>query len=429
MFQVISNSWPLLLGMFMLMIGNGLQGTLLGLRGEAAGFATWEMSIVMSAYSAGFLFGSRMAPEMIRRVGHVRVFAALGSLISAVLIAYPALENPWAWTLGRILIGFAFSGVYVTAESWLNNSVGNEMRGKALSVYMITQMAGIVLAQYFLLLNDPTGYLLFVISSVLVSLAFAPILLSVSPTPAFETTKPMRLWELVEASPLACVGMVLLGGVFAAQFGMSAIFAARVGLSVGQISIFISTIYVSALLLQYPIGWLSDRFDRRQLIVAVAFLCASGALVGLFAGDRFWMLIIAAAMIGGMSNPLYSLLLAYANDYLAHEDMAAASAGFVFINGLGAVAGPLVIGWTMDATGPSGFWLIIVVLMATMAAYGLYRMTVRPTLTDAGEAVPYAPVLQTASPVAVELAQEIYIETDLDEGGDDTLKQSTQGVN
>ncbi len=412
MIQVLGGSWALFLGLFMLMIGNGLQGTLLGIRGEAADFATWEMSLVMSAYFAGFLFGSRLAPEMIRRVGHVRVFAALGSMISAVLVLYPAVTDPYVWTFGRLVIGFAFSGVYVTAESWLNNSVTNENRGKALSLYMIVQMGGIVTAQYVLLLNDPSGFLLFIIPSILVSLAFAPILLTVSPTPAFDSTKPMHLRALIAASPLASVGMILLGGVYAAQFGMAAVFASRAGLSIGQISVFVSSIYIAALISTYPIGYLSDRMDRRQLIIGLASICALGGVLGFLAGGTFWMLILAAAVIGGTSNPLYSLLIAYANDYLEREDMAAASAGFVFINGCGAVAGPLAIGWTMDTFGNPGYWLIIAVLMAIMAAYGVYRMTVRPTAFSAEDLVPYAPVTQGASPVAVGVAQEVYIEAD-----------------
>ena len=172
MFQVMSGSWALFLGMFMLMIGNGLQGTLLGLRGDAEGFSTLALSIVMSAYFVGFLFSSRLTPKLIRRVGHVRVFAALGSTISAVLILYPMLVEPWAWTVGRVIIGFCFCGVYVTAESWLNDASTNETRGKALSLYLMVQMAGIVVAQYIVTQGDVLGYALFIIPSVLVSLAF-----------------------------------------------------------------------------------------------------------------------------------------------------------------------------------------------------------------------------------------------------------------
>ena len=411
MIQVLGSSWALLLGVFMLMIGNGLQGTLLGLRGELEGFSTFAMSIVMSAYFVGFLFASRAVPELIRRVGHVRVFAALGSTISAILILYPALTEPWAWTMGRLCIGFCFCGVYVTAESWLNDSTDNANRGKALSLYMITQMAGIVLAQYIVVLGDVSGFVLFIIPSVLVSMSFAPILLSIRPTPAFETTKPLSIKRLIEASPLACMGMFLLGGIFAAQFGMSAVFGIRAGLSVPQISFMVSAIYTAALLAQFPIGWLSDRMDRRRLILALAVMGGLGALIPTFI-STFPAFVLGAALIGAASNPLYALLLAYANDYLDRDDMAAASGGFLFINGVGAISGPLIVGFAMDTVGPQGYWGYMAILMISLAVYAVYRMTQRSTGTPVEDTVAYAPILASATPVALEVAQEVYIEAE-----------------
>ncbi len=414
MFQVLSGAWALLLGMMLLQVGNGMQGTLLGIRGALEGFSTLEMSVVMSSYFLGFLFGSRMAPEMIRRVGHVRVFAALGSMISAVLILYPTVTEPWAWSVGRVVIGFCFSGVYVTAESWLNNSATNATRGKALSLYMMVQMVGIVSAQAIMVLADPSGYVLFVIPSVLVSLAFAPILLSVSPTPAFDTTKPLSLRQIMKISPLGCVGMLLTGGVFAAQFGMAAVYGAEAGLSVGEISTFVASFYVAAVVAQYPLGWLSDRMDRRKLIAAVSLVTGLGGVVGMMLGDNFWFLLLAAVLVGGSSNPLYSLLIAYTNDFLDHDDMAAAAGGMVFINGLGAIAGPLMVGWMMGAIGPGGYFLYIAILMFAMVAYAIYRMTQRAAPTVA-QTESYMPVSPSSSPMAVEFAQEVAIESAQDE--------------
>ena len=415
MIKVFIGSWALFLGMFMLMVGNGLQGTLLGVRGGLENFSTFGMSIVMSAYFLGFLGGSRLAPEMIRRVGHVRVFAALGSTISAVLILYPVLVEIWAWTLGRIVIGFCFSGVYVTAESWLNNAATNENRGKSLSLYMLAQMSGIVVAQGILSIGDVEGFILFIIPSVLVSLAFAPILLSVQPTPAFEATKPMRLKTLIETSPLASVGMFLLGGVFAAQFGMTAVYGTQAGLSVGQISLLVSVIYIAALAAQYPIGWISDRMDRRVLIVGLAALGGIGGLIAAISGGNFYVILVGAAMIGGTSNPLYALLIAYANDFLEHDEMPAASAGFIFINGVGAIAGPVLLGWLMGVFGASAFWVAVAALMLAMAGYGIVRMLQRPSDTAVEDQTSYAPVMANASPVAMDMAQEVYIETELEE--------------
>lgn len=415
MFKVFISSWALFVGMFMLMVGNGLQGTLLGVRGGLENFSTFQMSIVMSAYFVGFLGGSRLAPEMIRRVGHVRVFAALGSTISAVLILYPVLPEVWAWTLGRILIGFCFSGVYVTAESWLNNGATNETRGQSLSLYMLAQMSGIVLAQGILSVGDVSGYTLFIIPSVLVSLAFAPILLSVVPTPAFDTTRPMKIKNLIQTSPLASVGMFLLGGVFAAQFGMTAVYGTQAGLSVAQISLLVSVIYVAALAAQYPIGWISDRMDRRLLIIGLAALGGAGALLAAMSNGSFLVILIGAAIVGGTSNPLYALYIAYANDFLEHEDMAAASAGFIFINGVGAIMGPIILGYVMGLFGEAAFWVVVAILMLVMAAYGFVRVLQRPSDTAIEDQVSYSPVMANASPVAMELAQEIYIDTELDD--------------
>lgn len=285
MFHVFAASWALLLGMMLLMVGNGVQGTLLGIRGAIEGFTTFQMSIVMSAYFAGFLLGSRAAPELIRRVGHVRVFAALGSLISAILVLYAAIPDWVAWTVLRVLIGFAFSGVYVTAESWLNNTASNENRGQALSLYMIVQMLGIISAQALINFADPAGFMLFIIPSVLVSLAFAPILLSISPAPTFGSTKSMSIRQLYDVSPLGVVGIFLMGGVFSAMFGMTAVWGTQAGLSVLQISIFTAAIYVGGLLFQFPLGWLSDRMDRRKLVVYVALI---GAVAGGWLRCSIW---------------------------------------------------------------------------------------------------------------------------------------------
>ncbi len=411
MIGVLGSSWALLLGLMLLMVGNGMQGTLLGIRGDLEGFSTFSLSIVMSAYFLGFLFGSRAAPGMIRRVGHVRVFAALGSMVSAALILFPVVTDPISWTVLRVVIGFCFSAVYVTSESWLNNSSTNETRGQVLSLYVLVQMVGIVLAQVILAFGDPSGFVLFILPSVLVSLAFAPILLSVSPTPAFETTAPMSFRKIYEVSPLGCVGIFLLGGVFSAMFGMSAVYGTQAGLSIGQISTFVGIMYVGGMLMQYPIGWASDRIDRRRLIVLVAGLGVAGTLIGFVGFGGFTGLLIASFVIGGTANPLYALLLAYTNDYLDNDDMASASGRLVFINGTGAIAGPLITGWVMSVFGPGGFFLFIGVLMTVLIGYALYRMTQRaaPSIEEYGL---YTPITQSSTAVAMEATQEVWIEAD-----------------
>ena len=411
----MQGSWALLLGMLFLQLGNGLQGTLLGVRGELEDFSTFEMSVVMSAYFVGFLGASKLVPDLIRRVGHVRVFAALASFISAILILYPLLVNPWVWTGGRVIIGFCFCGVYITAESWLNNAATNENRGQLLSSYMVVQMAGIVAAQLLLLIGDPSGFELFVLISVLVSISFAPILLSITPTPAFETTKPMSIKELFSTSPLGCVGMFFLGGIFSAQFGMAPVFGTSAELSLPQISIFVAAFYIGAMVFQFPVGWLSDRMDRRILIVATSALGFIAAVFAICGENIFMILLGSAFFIGGMSNPLYSLLIAYTNDFLEPDDMASASGGLLFLNGLGAISGPLFTGYLMTEIGPTGFFVILAALLGLLTVYGFYRMTQRG-ISDV-DTSSYATVLPTTSVVAVEIAQELAIEAaeELDE--------------
>ena len=401
MLNVLRTTWPLLLGVLLLMVGNGMQGTLLGIRAQIEGIGTYQMSLVMSAYFAGFLFGSRMVPGMIRRVGHVRVFAALGSLISAVLIGYAAFPHWMAWVAMRVLIGFSFSGVYITAESWLNAGSTNENRGQALSAYMIVQMIGIIAGQALMTAGDPGGYFLFVIPSILVSLAFTPILLSVTPAPAFGEIKRMSFARLFRASPLGIVGMFLMGGIFSALFGMASVWGTQAGLSVGQVSAFIASIYVGGLVLQYPIGWASDRMDRRVLILALAVIGAAVMVLAATTPLPFALLLVSAALVGGVANPLYALLIAYTNDFLDNSNMASASAGLMFVNGLGAISGPVVTGWLMEQFGTDGFFVYLAGLFVLLAGYAGWRMTRRAAIAveDTGA---FAVISPTASVVAVE---------------------------
>jgi len=401
--KVFSGVWPLLLGILLIMLGNGMHFTLIGLRGGIEGFSAAELAVVTSAYFLGFLSGARFTPAMIRSVGHVRVFAALGSFMSAGLIALPVLTEPWAWTILRVLIGFCMSGVYVVAESWLNNAATNETRGKVLSAYMIAQTLGIIGAQGLLTLGDAATSVLFICASILVSISFAPILLSATPVPAAEVARAMPLRNLFTSSPLGTVGIFLLGSIYATQSGMGAVFGSQIGMTAAQIALFVAMLFAGALLLQYPIGWLSDRMDRRRLIFGASVIGAAFCGLGWATGGGVEFLLLSAFFAGGVTTPLYALFLAYTNDTLAAEDMPAASGGLVFTFGLGAILGPLATGWAMQAFGPFAFWLVLSATFAAIALYALYRMTQRASVPTA-ETESYLGVLPTASPVAVEAA-------------------------
>ena len=403
MIRTFYQVWALLLGVVFIMLGNGMHFTLIGLRGGIEGFSAAELAVVTSGYFMGFLSGARISPLMIRRVGHVRVFAALGSFMSAALIAFPLVTEPWVWTLLRILIGFCMSGIYVTAESWLNDAATNETRGTVLAAYMIAQTLGIIGAQGLLTLGDAATAVLFIGASMLVSISFGPILLSATEAPTAEVARPMSLRRLFAGSPLGTVGIFLLGSIYATQSGMGAVFGSQIGLSAAQIALFVAMLFAGALVMQYPIGWLSDRMDRRKLILGAAAIGFAFCVLGWFAGEGLWTLMTAAFFAGGVTTPLYALFLAYTNDYLSTEDMPAASGGLVFTFGLGAIAGPLVTGWAMQGLGPFAFWLVLGATFGAIAGYALYRMTQRAvTPVDATEH--YLGVTPTASPVAVEAA-------------------------
>lgn len=409
MTNMLASVWALLVGIVLIMLGNGMHFTLMGLRGGIEGFSSTELSIITSGYFLGFLSGARFTPVLIQRVGHVRVFAALGSFISAALIAFTLWAEPWTWTILRIIIGFCMSGVYVVAESWLNSATTNENRGKMLSAYMLAQTLGIIGAQGLLTLGDAGNAALFIGASILVSISFAPILLSIQPAPIVEVTKPGGLKDLFAASPLGTVGIFLLGSIYASQSGMGAVFGSEIGLSPNQIALFVAMLFGGAMLMQVPIGWLSDRIDRRKIIFGTAFLGAVACGLGWIAQsppvwlniDPLFPIMGAAFLAGGVTTPLYALLLAYTNDSVPAEDMPAISGGLVFTFGLGAILGPLAVGLAMNAIGPFAFWLVLGATFVAITSYALYRMS-QSEATPASETDAYVNLVPTASIVAVE---------------------------
>lgn len=400
MIPVLRATWPLLLGVTLLLLGNGMQGTVLGLRGAMEGYDAPTMSQVMSVYFAGFLLGARLTPRLIQKVGHVRVFAALGATISAAFVLYAEAVNPVAWMGLRFVVGLCFCGVYVTAESWLNEAATNETRGKALSFYMIAQMLGIIAAQGAVMLAGPGGHRPFVLMSVLVSLSFLPILLSAGPAPVFRFATPMTLRALFRISPLGCVGTFLLGGIYAGLFSMPAVWGAERGLSTEATVAFVASIYLGGLIAVYPLGWLSDRMERRRLILALALIGAAASFLALPLLDRFGVVLALGAILGAVTNPLYSLLIAYTNDFLSREDMPAASGGLLLMNGLGAILGSLALGEIMGRYGPDAFFVVEATTFAALAAYALWRAARR----SAPPSAPHTPVSAQASAVALESA-------------------------
>lgn len=400
--QTVLTILPLLVGIFFIMLGNGMHFTLVGLRGEIENFSAGALAIVTSAYFGGFLLGARAAPRLIQRVGHVRVFAAVGSFLSAGLIALPLLVDPIAWTVMRVAIGFCMAGIYVTAESWLNAEATNENRGTVLSIYMIVQTLGMISAQGVLTLGDAGTASLFIVASILISISFGPILLSVTQTPAVEMSRSMGLRDLVRAAPLGTVGVFFLGALFATQAGMGPVFAAQIGLQAQQVSLFMAMLFIGPLLLQVPIGWISDRVDRRRVIFVTSAFGAAFSLCW-SVGENRGLLYLIAFLTGGVTMPLYALLLAYANDAMSREEMPAASGALALTFGFGAILGPLAAGFVMQEFGTYLFWVTLAGPFLAISIFALYRMT-QSTVRSPAEADSYLSVVPTGSQVAAEAA-------------------------
>ena len=286
MIDAVKSAWALFLGLGFIMLGNGLQGSLVAIRAQFEVFDNAIIGTVMAGYFVGFFAGSVLVPRLVGSVGHVRVFGALASLASFGVLIYPLIIDPWVWFALRVLTGVCYAGLYIVCESWLNERATNETRGQLLAIYMVISLVGMAGGQYLLNLYSPADFQLFTVVSILISLSVIPVLISATRVPDFETPETMGPIRLYKASPLGVVTMVLVGmgaGVF---MGMGPSYAYQQGLDVGEVSMFMSAVFIGGFLFTWPIGRLSDRFDRRTIIFLTATAAVSVAAFGFHARRR-----------------------------------------------------------------------------------------------------------------------------------------------
>lgn len=384
--------WALLLGMGLLMLGNGMQGILLGLRATTAGFSSTVTGIVMAGYFAGFLGSTVLAPIIIRRVGHVRTFAAMASLASTAILVHAMLVTPVVWVAMRAVTGFAYCGLFIVTESWLNDRASNDVRGRLLSIYLMINYFTIGGGQLTINLASPSGYTLFLLNAIVLSLALVPILVSTNREPDSSSPEPLGLLRLYRISPLGTVGAFSIGMTQGAIFGMAAVFAHNAELSVAQVSVFMAVLIAGGALLQWPIGRLSDHIDRRRVITGVALSAAMIAALMVPVGHLSnTALVLTGFLLGGTVLPMYSLYVAYTNDHLQPNQMVAASSGLYKAVAIGAVIGPIATGWLMDLIGATGFLWYFVAIHLAVVGYALHRMR-RSKAPAADEQWQYAPV-------------------------------------
>jgi MFS family permease len=371
-------AWPLFAALSLLMVGNGLQSSLVGLRADLEGFSTTVTGIVMTGYYLGFLGGAAIVPRIVGAVGHVRVYSGLASMASIALLVYTLFVEPTLWFGMRMVTGFCLAGLYIVAESWLNGVVSNANRGRVLSVYMVIVSGGLAIGQLLLNLADPAGFELFVVASVLVSMAIVPIALAPSNAPVVippERGLPFR--EIFKIVPLGVTGVAVSGISGGAVFGMGAVWAVNSGLGVGRISVFIGLALIGGMLFQWPLGALSDIISRRKvLLLATTGSTACAVALWMIDPSSIWTMV-AGFGFGGFSFPMYSLGVSHANDALATDRLVVASAVLMFSNGAGAALGPASASFTMSALGVDGFWVFLIAVHGIFALFIAYRLIVR----------------------------------------------------
>jgi len=407
MLSVVSNSWALFFGMALIMLGNGLQGSLLGVRAATEHFDITMTGLIMSGYFIGLIVGSVVVPKIVGRVGHIRCFGALASLASTSILVHVVFIDPWVWWGMRVITGFAYAGIYIVAESWLNDAADNDTRGSLLSTYMLISLGGLAGGQFMLNIASPDGFELFILISVLVSLAVIPILTSVGRAPSFEATESVSILQLYRVSPLGVVGSLICGLSMGAIFGMGAVYATNIGLSVSEVSFFMASLIVGGIAMQYPVGRLSDILGRRYVIIGTCFLGAAASFVAANHVGVGWPFYALVVLVGGFSFPLYSLCIANTNDYLSPSQMVAASGTLVLANGVGASLGAPITGMAMEYFGPQAFYQANGVALCIIFIYALWRVTRREAISteDAGDFVAMTP-----SPMSAVLNPDLELE-------------------
>jgi MFS family permease len=373
----------LLAGMALLVLGNGLQGTLIGVRAGAENMSKETIGLVMSAYFVGYAIGSVFVPHLVQNVGHIRAFAALAAIASAVSLAFILYISPITWLLLRILHGACFAGLVIVVESWLNAATDRAGRGRVLAIYGIVIYGAWAASQPLLGLSPPTGFVLFCIVSICLSVALVPITLTKSGVPGVVKASRPSLKRLYAISPLGLVGSFMIGLTVSAFFGMAPTFAQSIGLNDSGIAAFVSVTLVGGLAMQWPLGWLSDFVDRRLVIIACALATSlAAAALAWNAESNFWMLLALAGGLGAFVLPIYALCVAHMNDQISENEVITATSGLILVYGVGSIFGPFTASLFMGRIGPAGLFVFMAGATLLYAVYAIYRTHRTPSVSE-----------------------------------------------
>ena len=409
--KVLKNSWALFLGMGFIMMAYGFQGSLLGVRAVQEEFSLTATGFMMSGYFIGYFIGAATIPNVISRVGHIRVFAAFASLASLIILVHSILIHPFIWFLLRVLTGISMVCIYTVAESWLNDRSSNKNRGSVLSIYMVILYGSMGIGMFLLNFSTPKNFEPFILVSVITSVALIPILLTKKKPPTFKKINVMSFSELYKSSPFGMVSSFFYGTIQSALFTLLAVYATSMNFTILEVSIVTFLLAVSGAVAQFPVGKISDVYDRRKVIIASTFGAAIFAIITIFVSGQMYLpdglatsktwFYIFFILFSFCSLPMFSLILAHTNDYITKDKFVAAGAGLQFTFGLGAISGPFLCSIFMDLVGSNGFFVFLFFFHSLIGAFGIYRMRVRETVENPDSQFVAMP--QTITPAGIEL--------------------------
>lgn len=392
--------YTLLLGIGILLVGGGLLGTALGVRASLAGFPDLVIGMVMSAYFAGFMVGTFVAPPIIRRVGHIRAFATFAAIASTAGVLHAIWVDPVFWAVLRLLSGMTLVGIYMVVESWLSEQSTQETRGKVFAIYMMTTLVALAMGQFLLTIGDVASFVPFAVATMLFSLGLVPIALTRMREPEPVEMPSLGIPQLFRVSPLSVAGAFFSGIAYAAFWGMGPVYANGIGLEQFGIAAFMASTILGGALLQIPIGHLSDSFDRRTIMAWVAL---SAAVLAGVTGLAGWVglhpLIVAAFFHGGVLFTLYGLSVAHMNDHLEPTEILEATKALLLVHGAGAVLGPLLAGLVMGVLGPHALQGFLVLVLAALGGYAFHRMRISPDIPAEAQG-DYIPMVRTTQMAA-----------------------------
>ena len=414
--KIFNNSWALFTGYAIIMVAFGLQGNLLGVRSVIEDFTLLSTGTLMSAYFVGYFIGANIVPNLVAKVGHIRVFAAFASTASLSILIHATFVNPFIWSIARFLTGISIVSIFIVVESWLNDRANNKTRGKLLSIYMFITFCSMALGTLLLNIADPIKYEPFILISLLLSIALIPILLTKRKAPQFKKINPIKIKDLYKISPMGVFTSFCTGLIHSAIFSLTAVYAAKMHFNIFEISLLVFLIIISGALFQWPLGYLSDKTDRRTVII---FSCIAASIFGFLAIYSIgsvpevmylaidWqknkiMFFVFATLFAGFSLPIYAINIAHTNDYISKDKFVSAGSGLQLVMGLGAMGGPITCTIFMNYFGANGFFLYLITFHIIISLFGFYRINIRRSVEDNPDNT-FTPLPRNITPAGIEL--------------------------